>query len=265
MPMHAQNYPDNKTLCVLHVRYSDYECLQMERAALRVTESIELRAHQDKCRSCDICTARRKCSKCKGQIDHKHHVCIVKLNCVYYTEFKWQGGYDKQFVGDECNTVEPICSHASMCTEEVSLDDACQRRFALVVGNGEYGGNPSSSFEKLGGAMKDALAVSDRLQRLGFKVHNNKPLLNQNKNELEREVREWTRRLPENAVALVFLSGHGMELQGEQYFVSVDYQMHELQMIVTKAKENCVTLEWIHDHVYSALRQDGLILSFWDC
>ena len=265
MPMHAQNNPDKKTLCVLHVRYSDYECLQMERAALRVTESIELRAHQDKCRSCNICTARRKCSKCKGQIDHKHHVCVVKLDCVYCTEFKWQGGYGNQLVGDQCSTVEPICTHASMCTEEFSLDDACQRRFALVVGNGEYGGSPSSSFEKLGGAMKDALAVSDRLQRLGFKVHNSKPLLNQNKNELEREVQEWTRRLPENSVALVFLSGHGMELQGERYFVSVDYQMHEVQTIVAMAKEKCVTLEWIHDRVYSALRQDGLILSFWDC
>jgi len=265
MPLHAQNNPDKNTLCVLHVRYSNHECLEVEGAALRVTESIELRAHQDKCRPCDICRARRKCSNCKGQLDHTHDGCVVKLKCFYCTEFKWQGGYGKQILDKQCSIVEPICSQAYLCTKQLSLDDACQRHFALVVGNGEYGGKPSSSFGKLVGAVEDARAISDQLQRLGFKVHNNTPLLNQNKTELERQVLAWTQRLPENAVALVFLSGHGMELQGERYFVSVDFQIVNVLTIVAMAKERCVSLEWIHDRVYSALRQDGLIISFWDC
>ena len=116
MPMHAQNNPDQKTLCVLHVWYSDHECLRVERAGLRVTKSIELRAHQDKCRPCDICTARRQCPKCKGQLDHTPHKCAIKLDCVYCTEFKWQGGYGKQILEEQCSSVEPICSLAGMCT-----------------------------------------------------------------------------------------------------------------------------------------------------
>ena len=90
MPIHAQNNPDGKNLWVLHVWYSNHECLQVEQAALRLTDLIELRAHNDKCRSCDICMARSQCSKCKWQLDHKHHACVVKLDCDYCVEFKWQ-------------------------------------------------------------------------------------------------------------------------------------------------------------------------------
>ena len=83
------------------------------------------------------------------------------------------------------------------------------------------------------------MRVARQLEQLGFVV---RLLENQTKDELERAVTAWTQALPENAHALIFLSGHGMELQGERYFVSVDYGTHDTSMIVAAAKDKCVTL-----------------------
>ena len=106
------------------------------------------------------------------------------------------------------------------------------------------------------------MRVARQLEQLGFVV---RLLENQTKDELERAVTAWTQALPENAHALLFLSGHGMELQGERYFVSVDYGTHDTSMIVAAAKDKCVTLGWIFERIYSMLQQDGLIMAFGDC
>ena len=253
IPMHCNNDESKRQdFCVLHLQYSgsDPSTSTVQRAAVRVTNSIELRAHQDKCRPCEVCRQKKL---------YKAYM------CPYCTEFKWQNGYGQQYRGQHCGAFESLCARSTMagaCTLTLALDDARQRRFALVVGNSQYWGDTISVFEPLPGAVKDAQMVAQGLKQLGFVV---RMLEDQSKSALEREMTAWTRTLPANAHALVFLSGHGMELKGGRFFVPVDYGKHHVSTIEATAKANCVTLQWVFGRIYSVLQQDGLIMAFWDC
>jgi len=320
--------PASHELCVIHVQYSGLqpESSQVERATVRMTQSIEVRAHQDKCRPCHVCiaslglhwkktgagfknrkpetgakidnmalaealqqrlgsTQEKSFDFTRAEVDlfkipdlaHDSYIKVgenffqTSVNCGYCTMFRWKQGYGKQYIGQKCTAVKALCSRAQHdCTSKLSLDDGLQRRFAFVVGNSQF-----SSLAPLPSAIKDATDIACRLKDLGFWVHKDGPLKDQTKGEMEEEVRAWTRSLPENAQALVFLSGHGIELLGEQYFVSKDfvskedvskdYSQKDLATIVDMAKETCVTLRWILTCVNSVLEEDGLIMSFWDC
>ena len=72
-------------------------------------------------------------------------------------------------------------------------------------------------------------------------MRTDRPLTNQTKDDLEREIKAWTRTLPGNAHALVFLAGHGIELRGEQYFLTKDfkYDQNDVDQIVPMAKDKC--------------------------
>jgi hypothetical protein len=253
IPMHASHDGMRSfECCVLHFQYSgsDPSPAMVQRVAVRVTRTIELRAHQDKCRPCEVCTGRRS-----GQ----------KYECAHCTEVKWQDGYGEQYRGQKCGEFETLCARPTVppaCTLPLALDDARQRRFAFVVGHGDYCGPPESTFSPLPGAVNDARKVAQQLEQLGFVV---RMFQDQSKGSLEREVTAWTRTLPENALALVFLSGHGMELKGERYFVPVDYGKHDVSTIEATARANCVKLQRIFERIYSVLQQDGLLMAFWDC
>jgi len=148
--------------------------------------------------------------------------------CHHCPEFKWDTAYGTQIRGEECLAVASLCSRVdiqlSLAREsanvERSLTDAGQRKFAFIVGNGRYLGKPCVALPK---TSQGVWAVTTQLEKLGFQVHKDKPMEDLNKAELEKEVLIWTRRLPENAIALVYLGGHGMELQGDRYFVPVDF------------------------------------------
>jgi hypothetical protein len=61
IPMHASHDGMRSfEWCVLHFQYSgsDPSPAMVQRVAVRVTKTIELRAHQDKCRPCEVCTGR---------------------------------------------------------------------------------------------------------------------------------------------------------------------------------------------------------------
>jgi len=270
LPVHV-NPTSSLNMCVMHVQYSALgtSLLDVEKVSIRMTPSIELRAHQDKCRICGLCTNRKACSKCKGAYRAGLN-CAAHDDCHHCPEFKWQEGYGRQYLKQECTVVASILSRLDACTFEplLSVHDACQRRFAFIVGNTQYLGKVRGShFEPLGDqVVMDAYAICKQLKELSFHVHNNEPLLNQNKADLERELVKWTRHLPDNAEVLVFLSGHGMKLQGHHYFVPVNYTTHTNENVVEIAKQKCITLEWIQNRVLDlALRHEGLIMSFWDC
>ena len=265
LPVHV-NSQIKLNLCVMHVQYMGLKIIpsDVERVSVRMTPSIELRAHQDKCRKCEMCTARKECKKCKDAYRAAHR-CQDHEDCHHCSEFKWQKGYGKQLKKEECNIVEAICSFSNECTLELTLSDAHQRRFAFIIANQKYLGHlHGSCFESLGTIPEtDAKEISHQLVNLGFQVHG--PLLDVNKANLELEILAWTRKLPENAQVLVSFSGHGMDLHGERYFVSADYSSHTIHTLEQTAKEKCLTLEWILSRVNDVLTHEGLIMSFWDC
>jgi len=256
------------SLCVMHVQYEALSMSDLERVSLRVTPSIEFCAHQDKCRNCGLCTNRKVCKWCKGAYKANFR-CGAHDDCSHCPEFKWQEGYGKQYVKDGCTAVASILSRVSKYSFQLMLllNDARERRFAFIVGNTQYlGEEHGSDFEPLGDVViKDVRDICRQLKKLGFQVHGDEPLLNQNKADLVREIENWTRGLPENAEALVFLSGHGMELHGNHYFVSVDCT-HLDENVVEMARRTCITIEWIRDRLLGqALCHEGPLMSFWDC
>jgi len=192
-------------------------------------------------------------------------------DCHHCPELKWQEVDGRQFRKsaefdqDQCHVTAPIHSRANACFFHIhSLDDAQQQRFAFIVGNWAYLGE--SIFNALHLVTKDATDLANQLEKLGFRVYSDKPLENTCKDKLEHAIAQWTKSLPENAELLIFLSGHGMILNGRKYFISVDCAARTRQDSVATAQDTCSTLEWILNSVLGlALRYESLLMSFCHC
>ncbi len=88
------------------------------------------------------------------------------------------------------------------------------RRVALVIGNNTYSGMP------LQNAVNDARSMRDVLRQLGFTV---RIAENTNRAELERTVRDFIVSVNPGDVALFFYSGHGIQVDGENFLVPTDF------------------------------------------
>jgi len=99
---------------------------------------------------------------------------------------------------------------------------------------------------------------------LSFKVYTGALIKDKTKAKLARKIREWTRTLPDNAVAYMFFSGHGME-EGdrERFFVPVSFARvpRKYDSDLEIAQKECVSLKWILGLVNRTLGHDGLIIS----
>ena len=90
-----------------------------------------------------------------------------------------------------------------------------ERRLALVVGNNAYPSAP------LRNAVSDATAVSAALRDVGFDVTT---IINADQPTFERAVDAFASRLQRTDIALFFYSGHGMQVDGDNYLVPVDFK-----------------------------------------
>ena len=93
---------------------------------------------------------------------------------------------------------------------------AQEQRFALVVGNDEY------KTTKLATPANDAGLVADALQTAGFTVTGARNLDQATLRESFREFLGQVSTAGPDAVALVYLSGIGLQFEGENYFVPID-------------------------------------------
>lgn len=93
---------------------------------------------------------------------------------------------------------------------------AAEMRFALVVGNDEY------KTAKLTTPANDAGLVASALQAAGFTVTGARNLDQATLRESFREFLGQVAAAGADAVALVYLSGFGLQFAGENYFVPVD-------------------------------------------
>jgi hypothetical protein len=93
---------------------------------------------------------------------------------------------------------------------------AQEQRFALVVGNDEY------KTTKLATPANDAGLVADALQTAGFTVTGARNLDQATLRESFREFLGQVSAAGPDAVALLYLSGFGLQFEGENYFVPVD-------------------------------------------
>ena len=86
---------------------------------------------------------------------------------------------------------------------------------ALVIGVGDY----SEPLVKLKGSINDARAMSETLSGFGFRTLQ---LLDPSVDEMQTGVREFVALSHDADAAIVYYSGHGIQVNGENYFIPRD-------------------------------------------
>ena len=94
-----------------------------------------------------------------------------------------------------------------------------QKRIGLVIGNGDY---KSGSLPT---AANDAGLIAQTLQAAGFDVIGARDLEGDAMRQTFRDFVEKVAAAGPDAVVFVYLGGHGLQLEGENYFVPVDAQI----------------------------------------
>src|ERR1700730_9498888 len=131
--------------------------------------------------------------------------------------------------GDEAMRGTRILSSFSLCLMLFSalpgiLGSAQQqqqqeKRIALVVGDGAYTKSPLAT------AANDAGLIAQTLQAAGFDVVGARDL---DGDTLRGSLRDFIQKAQASGpgtVAMVYLSGYGMQLAGENYFIPVDSKL----------------------------------------
>ncbi len=96
----------------------------------------------------------------------------------------------------------------------LSFQSFAQKRIALVIGNNNYQEVP-----KLEKAVGDAKAISAKLSGLGFQVTT---ALDLDRRKLNQTLSRFYGAIEPGDTVLVHFSGHGVELQGQNYLLPID-------------------------------------------
>ena len=88
-----------------------------------------------------------------------------------------------------------------------------EKRFSLVIGNGDYKNGP------LENPVNDAKDMAATMKECGFKVLME---INCNRTEMRDAVREFGDMIKQGGVGLFFYAGHGLQVDGENYLVPLE-------------------------------------------
>ena len=102
-----------------------------------------------------------------------------------------------------------------------------ERRVALVIGNSAY----SAKGRPLKNPASDARSMSQVLTGLNFDVITK---LDARQAEMDAAIREFTRRLGPGTVGVFFYAGHGVQIDGLNYILPVDYDERGLDEVNLK-------------------------------
>jgi uncharacterized caspase-like protein len=92
-----------------------------------------------------------------------------------------------------------------------------EERVALVIGNAAY-----RSADPLDNPVNDARLVAQSLRQAGFSVALHENL---DRNGLVNALRDFGGRLHENAVAVLYYAGHGLQLRDRNYLIPTDAEI----------------------------------------
>ena len=123
------------------------------------------------------------------------------------------------------------CSHfvsAEGVMGSASDADSQPKKFALVIGNANYGG----SMRNLKNPVNDAKLMTESLTKLGFQV---RQFIDLDRAGLSHAVSAFSESLPQGATALVFYAGHGMQVGGFSYLVPIDMPITSEQSVPLRA------------------------------
>ena len=137
-----------------------------------------------------------------------------------------------------------------------------ENRVALVIGNGEYIGQPH-----LPNPPHDAEDMAAALEALGFKVIQG---TNLDKAGFDAKLHEFSRSTTDADVAIFFYSGHGMQINGINYLVPVDAPITKedlefqtvtldfVQKLLERAKTKIVMLDACRNNPFAAALGENL-------
>src|SRR5258707_2174356 len=94
---------------------------------------------------------------------------------------------------------------------------AAEQRVALVIGNGSYRAVP-----ELRNSRNDADDISEQLKRLGFVVIDGRDL---DRSAMLSALSRFAQRVRGADAGLVYYSGHGLQINGQNFLVPVDLKM----------------------------------------
>jgi len=94
---------------------------------------------------------------------------------------------------------------------------AAEPRVALVIGNGAY-----RSVPELDNSRNDADDISEQLKRVGFAVIDGRDL---DRSAMYAALGRFAQRVSGTDAGLVYYSGHGMQINGQNYLVPVDLKI----------------------------------------
>lgn len=93
-----------------------------------------------------------------------------------------------------------------------------ERRVALIVGNSRYAAVP-----KLANPLRDAAAVAAGLRRVGFQSVD--VVEDATREELSASLRRFARQAEASDWAVIYYSGHGLEMNGSNYVIPIDARL----------------------------------------
>lgn len=118
---------------------------------------------------------------------------------------------------------------------DLRLSKAMRR--ALVIGNNNYGKAPP-----LHNAVNDANDLAAVLRELEFQVE---VVTNADRQAMERAIRKFTGSLEAGDVAFFHFSGHGLQIDGDNFLIPVDFELSD----EVGAKYDAYSASEIHDRI----------------
>src|SRR5258708_1458662 len=113
-------------------------------------------------------------------------------------------------------SVPLLASLAHAQDRRITPTNASGRRLALVVGNNTYLASP------LANSVRDAQAMKSSLEAAGF--NSVRMELNTSQQRLDAAIENFVASIRPGDVALFYYSGHGIQLQDQNYLIPVDFQ-----------------------------------------
>ena len=93
-----------------------------------------------------------------------------------------------------------------------------ENRYALVIGNNRYKDAP------LNNPVNDARDIASVLEKLDFEVSLKE---NAGIREMEKAIRTFGKKIRKGGVGLFYFSGHGLQLNGENFLIPIDADIQE--------------------------------------
>jgi uncharacterized caspase-like protein len=143
----------------------------------------------------------------------------------------------------------PLLIEANNRAVRVTAVMKSEQRVALVIGNNEYQGVLS----KLNNPINDAKAIKNILEARGFEVIY---LEDTTKKYMKKSIKKFSRKIRNGGVGLFYFSGHGIEVEGENYIIPIDADINEK----SEAEFEAVSLKEITNRMQSANNRLNIVI-----